>query len=56
MDNAALVFFKFTKSKILNITDFIDFSFIDIIDILLVALLLFTYINSWRNCSYKYFY
>ena len=34
-------FYKFTKSITLNITDFIDFSFVDVIDILLVAFLLF---------------
>ncbi len=34
-------FFNFTKSDSLNLTDFIDFSFIDVIDIFLVAFLLF---------------
>ena len=35
-------FFKFTKTVLLNVTDFIDFSFTDAIDIVLVALLLFS--------------
>tara|TARA_Y100000385_G_scaffold150702_1_gene156267 strand:- start:2200 stop:3042 length:843 start_codon:yes stop_codon:yes gene_type:complete len=34
-------FINFTKKPLLKLTDFIDFSFIDVLDILLVALLLF---------------
>ena len=34
-------FLNFTKTPHLKLTDFIDFSFIDVVDILLVALLLF---------------
>ena len=34
-------FLNFTKTPLLKLTDFIDFSFIDVIDIFLVALLLF---------------
>ena len=37
----SISFYNFTKKLLLGITDFIDFSFIDVIDILLVALLLF---------------
>jgi len=41
MDCAPIVFLNLQKAFFLNSTDFIDFSFIDVIDILLVALLLF---------------
>ena len=37
----SISFYNFTKKLLLGITDFIDFSFLDVIDILLVALLLF---------------
>ena len=37
----SISFYNFTKKLLLGITDFIDFSFLDVIYILLVALLLF---------------